>query len=329
MGVYFFYGDEDYLIDKELKKFRGKLDKNFSEMNYVVYDELSPIDLMSVLRTQPMMFGKMMIVINCFELFKEGNKKVDMLSYSWDDKQLDEISSALENNSDMLDIFFVEKYPRDDKKKKPDTRRKIFKLLSKYTTQVFPTIQTFKTADLINQINTIAKEKKLKVETNAAQALIAAKGNNLRDYDTELEKLSLLAHPKNVVTKDMVQELCSSTEDLFNLTDYIMLEKRGEALIELRKLLESKYPMEILSPIQTLVKKWIFMKLNARTLSKSEIGAKIGMHEYVVQKTLEKMKNTKVKYLVDLRKNLTEAEYKIKSGQSFKPEEELENALIR
>ena len=329
MGVYFFYGDEDYLIDKELKKFRDKLDKNFSEMNYVICDELSPIDLMSVLRTQPMMFGKMMIVINCFELFKEGNKKVDMLSYSWDDKQLDEISSALENNSDMLDIFFVEKYPRDDKKKKPDTRRKIFKLLSKYTTQVFPTIQTFKTADLINQINTIAKEKKLKVETNAAQALIAAKGNNLRDYDTELEKLSLLAHPKNVVTKDMVQELCSSTEDLFNLTDYIMLEKRGEALIELRKLLESKYPMEILSPIQTLVKKWIFMKLNARTLSKSEIGAKIGMHEYVVQKTLEKMKNTKVKYLVDLRKNLTEAEYKIKSGQSFKPEEELENALIR
>ena len=47
------------------------------------------------------------------------------------------------------------------------------------------------------------------------------------------------------------------------------------------------------------------------------------------RKDMVKMKNTKVKYLVDLRKNLTEAEYKIKSGQSFKPEEELENALIR
>ena len=40
MSIYFFWGDEDYLIDKELKKYRAKLDKNFAEMNYVVYDKL-------------------------------------------------------------------------------------------------------------------------------------------------------------------------------------------------------------------------------------------------------------------------------------------------
>ena len=62
MGVYFFYGDEEYLIDKELEKYRAKLDKNFSEMNYSVYEKLDYADLISVLRTQPMMFGKMMMV---------------------------------------------------------------------------------------------------------------------------------------------------------------------------------------------------------------------------------------------------------------------------
>ena len=65
MGIYFFYGDEDYLLEEELKKYRAKLDTNFSSMNYVVHDNPSYPDLIAALRTQPMMFGKLMVVINC------------------------------------------------------------------------------------------------------------------------------------------------------------------------------------------------------------------------------------------------------------------------
>jgi hypothetical protein len=60
-----------------------------------------------------------------------------------------------------------------------------------------------------------------------------------------------------------------------------------------------------------------------------EIGANLGLHEYIVKLTLEKMKNVSLKTLVNLRKSLTEAEYKIKTGQVYSPEEELENAVIR
>ena len=158
---------------------------------------------------------------------------------------------------------------------------------------------------------------------------IECKGNNLREFDAEIEKLSLLAYPQNIITKDMVSTMCTSNQDLFNLTDYIMTKNNGKALIELRKLLETKHPMEILAPVQTMLKKWIFMKLNSKTMSFKEIGSHIGMHEFVVQKTLEKMKNIKTKDLVDRRKFLTEAEYKIKTGKAISPEEELENAIIR
>ncbi|MBO6272174.1 DNA polymerase III subunit delta [bacterium] len=329
MGVYFFLGDEDYLIDKELLKYREKLDKNFSEMNYVVHNKLDYTELISVLRTQPMMFGKMMIVLNCSELLKEGSRRVDLLSATFDDKQIDEISSALENNSEMLDIFFVEKYPKDDKKKKPDSRRKIFKALSKYNKQEFLSIPTYKTAELSAIINKMAKSKKVKINNDAIEALIASKGNDLRAFDTELDKLQLLAYPETTITADMVNQICTSNQDLFNLTDYIMLGNKSLALIELRKLLSKKHPMEILSPIQTMLKKWIYIKLHAKTMTKGEIGQKVGMHEFVVQKTLDKLKNTKTKDLVDLKCNLTEAEYRIKSGQAFSPEEELENAIIR
>jgi len=319
MGVYFFYGDEDYLIDKELDKFRAKLDGNFSAMNYKTYDKLSFPDLVSVLRTQPMMFGKMMIVINGLEI----------LSSTFEDKQLDEISSALENNPDMLDIFFVAKYSREDKKKKPDSRRKIYKILSKYNKQEFSQIPTYKTTELTNVINSMAKSKGITVEPQAAAALIENIGNNLREFDVELDKLQLLAYPQKRVTVQMVSEISISNQDLFNLTDYIMAGQKGKALCEMRKLLDKKHPLELLAPTQTLLKKWIFLKLNSKNMSYAELGHKTGQHEFVVKKTLEKLRNIKVKELVVLRNNLAIAEYRIKSGQAYSPEEELENAIIR
>ena len=72
------------------------------------------------------------------------------------------------------------------------------------------------------------------------------------------------------------------------------------------------------------------MKLNAGKMSNKEIGDKLGrMHEYRVKLSLEKMRKVSVKTLIDLKNNITEAEYRIKTGQVFSPEEELENAVIR
>lgn len=334
MGVYFFYGDEDYLIDKELEKFRQKLDKNFSEMNYAVYDKLEFGDLITVLKTQPMMFGKMMIVINTHSLCGTSVKSESLLSVSLDDKQIAEIESALdgnmENNADTVDIFFVEKYAKDDKKKSPDSRRKIFKVLSKYVSQQFTSIPAFKRAELGNIISSMAKSKKLKITQDGIEALIDSKGNNLRAYDVELDKLGVYAHPETTITKSMVEEICSATEDLFNLTNYLMTGKKGEALLELRRLLITKYPLEIIVPLQTMLKQWIFMKLNAGKMSNKEIGERLGrVHEYRVKLALDAMRNIKVKSLIELRENITDAEYRIKTGKTFSPEEELENAVIR
>lgn len=334
MGIYFFYGDEEYLIEKELNKFRSKLDKNFSEMNFVTYNELTYPDLISVLRTQPMMFGKMMIVIYTRNLLAEkGSKKQSLFSAGLDDNQLKEIESALEgnieNNNEMLDIFFVEQFSKSDKKKKPDSRKKIFKIISKYNTQEFASIPTYKTAELGNIINKMAKEKKIKITADAVETLIICKGNNLREFDIELDKLQLMAYPDTTITKSMVEEMTTSNEDIFNLVDYTMLQEHGKALLEVRRLLETKYPMEIIAPLQTMLKRAIYIKLNSKDKSYAEIGRKLNIHEFVVQKTLEKLRKIPVKNLVELKKHLTEAEYRIKKGLSVDAEEELENAIVR
>ena len=64
-------------------------------------------------------------------------------------------------------------------------------------------------------------------------------------------------------------------------------------------------------------------------MSSFELARTVGQNEYFVKLTLQKLKNTELKYLVKLKQNLTEAEYKIKSGQSLYPEREVEDVLFK
>ena len=54
-----------------------------------------------------------------------------------------------------------------------------------------------------------------------------------------------------------------------------------------------------------------------------------GQHEFVVKQTLQKLKNTKLADLVELKENLFEVEYKIKSAEALDIVSEVECAIIR
>ena len=318
MAIYFFYGEEDFNIEKEIDKLKKGLDKNFLEMSFKTYDNPKFADLTAILRTQPMMFGKMLVVINC----------IDYFSKTFEDKELKEITSALENNNDNLDIVFLAQLPRNEGKKL-DSRKKFFKLLSKFNAKEFPTIPTYKTAELEDWVKKQAKSKGIKPSPDAVTNLVIQVGNNLRQLDTELDKLKLLAFPSENITADMVKEICISNEDLFAFSDLLMQNEKDKALLEFHKLLDKKHPLEILATLQTMIRRWIILKAKSGELSNYELSRLTGQHEFVVQKTLQKLKRTNLQDLVALKQNLTEAEYRIKSGQALDVEEEVENAILK
>lgn len=318
MAVYFFYGEEDFDIENEIKKLKNGLDKNFLEMSFKTYDNPKFPDLISILRTQPMMFGKMLIVIDCLDYF----------SKTFDDKEMKEIEKAIEDNNENLDIVFVAQLPRGENKKL-DSRKKLFKLLAKQNAKECAVIPTYKTADLESRITKIAKSKDVKLDKDAMTAIISQIGNNLRQINSELEKLKLFAYPKDIVTASMVREICTSNEDLFAFSDFLMENQKDKALLEYRKLLDTRYPLEILSTLQTMLRRWIILKAKGKSASPMELSRLTGMHEYVVKLNLQKLKNTNLKSLVKLKQNLTNAEYKIKAGLALDVEKEVENALFR
>lgn len=319
MSIYFFYGDEDYNIEQEIKQLKKKLlDKNFAAMNCKSVNNPSFPDLVSYLRTQPMMFGTQMIIINCAEYF----------SKTFEDSQLEEISNALEDNTENLCVVFTAIYPRNEGKK-PDSRKKIYKLITKYAqTKELATLKTYKIEDISNWIIKEAKKLQITIEKDAILSLIEQIGNNLRELIKELEKLKLLAYPETKITRKMVKEICISNEDLFVFADFLLKGDKSHALIEFKKLLDKRHTLEIISAVQTMLRKWIIIKSKSSELPMFELSKLTGQHEFVVKTTLEKMKNTNLKDLVKLKQNLTNAEYKIKSGQSIDNIEDVERVLL-
>ena len=317
MAVYFFYGEEDYNIEQEINTLKQGLDKNFLDMSYKVYDHPKFVDLISILRSQPLMFGKMLVVI----------KSVNYFSKTFEDKEIKEITSALENNNENLDVVFVAELPRDGRKK-IDSRKKFFKLLSKFNAKNFPLIPSYKTAELEGWIKKQASGKKLKMTQPAITTLLNQVGNNLRQLDRELDKLQLVAYPENIVTPEMVKENCISNEDLFVMTDYLLAGEKDKALQEYRKITQKKHYLELFGALHTIVRRWIIYKAKSSKMSATELSRLTGTHEYVIKLTLQKLKNTSLKDLVKLKNNLTEAEFRIKSGKSLIPEDELERVIF-
>ena len=321
--IYFFYGDEEFNISNEVKKFKDKLDKNFLEMSYKYFNNPKYPDFIAALKSQPMMFGKMLIEINCLNYL--CGKSEDK---SFDEKQLKQMQEALDNCNENLDIILVATIP-EDSQKKIDKRKKLFKLFSKYNAKEFAKIPSYKTAELESWIKQQAKSKDLKLSDDVAAEILLQVGSNLRLLDSELEKLKIYSKDKTP-TKETVKEICVTNEDLFGFADFLIEDNKAKALVEYQKLLTKKHPLEILSVLHTLLHGKIQIKANSTNHNADEIAKIINMHPYRVKLEMQKLKNIPLKNLVKLKQNLTNAEYKIKSGQSnLGVDKEIEYAILQ
>ena len=77
-----------------------------------------------------------------------------------------------------------------------------------------------------------------------------------------------------------------------------------------------------------MVRKWVTLKANGSKMNSFELTKLTGMNEYVIKLTQQKMKNTTLKQLVTLKSNLTNCEYRIKSGQALDVEREVADAFF-
>ena len=150
---------------------------------------------------------------------------------------------------------------------------------------------------------------------DTVQFFIERLGTNLRVIDNELEKLKLAVYPEKMVKKEHIQNICTSTEDIFVLTDYILKGQKDMALLEFNKLCTNKHYLEILAVLQTNFSRLAAIKVDSVDKNSFEIASKHRMNEFIVKKQLEKLRNVPMDRIIKIRKNLLEAEYRVKTGE--------------
>ncbi len=322
MAVFLFYGQEEYLMEKEIKRLKDELlDVSFMSMAYKVFDNPPFNILIECLQSAPLMFGNTLTIIH-IDKYLTGNK------LSFDDKQTESINYSLETINDGVNIIFVCKIPRNENKK-PDSRKKLYKTLSKYSqVREFAQYRTYQ-KELNSQIAKMAKEKDLIISSNNISLLIEQLGANLTLIDSELEKLKTAVHPEKTVTSGAVKKYCTSSEDVFALADLIIQGNKNEVLKQYNLLTDKRHPLEIFSVLQSNFQKFIFIKSYEKRMSAKDMSLKLRpMSEFLIGKIQDKLKKTPLDELIRIRKNLTEAEYKMKAGQVVSSETILELAIL-
>ena len=322
MTLYLFHGQEEFLMEKDIKKLKDKLlDKNFLAMNYKTFSNPKFPELMDILGTQPMMFGNSLIIVECENYFDTKAEAV------FDDKQFKQLEDALGSVAQQVNIIFVYKIDRNQNKK-IDTRKKIYKILAKVCeVREFKQLPTYdKTLPAV--ITKLGKENELELTSACTAKIIEMLGSNMRVIDNELKKLKLYIFPKTQPTAADIESVCTTTQDVFKLVDFFILSKKSEAMEEFTRLSQFQHPLATLALLQTTVSRFINLKLLSLNLNAFEISKQLGMHEYRVKLELEKIAQYKYDELLQLKNNLVNCEYKMKSGEKYSDELSVEQLLL-
>ena len=109
MPLYLFWGDEDYLIDKEISKLKKTVLKgDINALNYKRYDNPKFQELESILRTTPMLFGDSLHIIKAEKYFL--NQKKQHLT----DEETAMLIKDFELVSDRVHIVFTCQIPKKE-----------------------------------------------------------------------------------------------------------------------------------------------------------------------------------------------------------------------
>ena len=321
-NLFFFWGQEDFLINSEIEKLKKKnIDKNFEAMAYKKIYEPRFEDLLNTIQTLPMMFGNVMHVIDVNRFFmSDGENSID----DWALKQLEE---AYANKSEKNIVVLRLIIPKESKRK-VDTRKKIYKITAKYAQEKqFPIFRHYD-KELPKVIEKLGKENGLNLNSQVISTIIDQIGTSLGIINSELQKLALTIYPSTEPKISDIKNICTQKDDVFVILEAVFKKDFDKAVYELKKVLEKITIAEVMAAIQASLRSFVIIKANYSKWGKSGLSKKLNRHEFIIEQNYNMMSKISGTELLKLKHNLIKTDYSIKTGECANPEIALEMALM-
>lgn len=285
--------DNYYLFQEKLKdiisstKFENASITNYDLEEENLYNALLDLDTYSFLTEQKV------IIIKNINLLEDNQDTKHLLKY-------------LDNpNNDNLLILTTTKF---------NATKKINKELKKQTNYI--KLET----DLNKEIKNILQG--YEVESGVITKLIEYSNNNIDIIKSECDKLKQYKFDTKKITKEdvetiVIKHIGESTQIVFDLIKDIAIKDKKRAIIKYEKL--KKYNVDDIALIGLLESQLRLMiqiiMFSEKNYSNKDIAATLNIHPYRIEKTKELLRYSNKKDVCNMIKNLSNIDYKIKSGQ--------------
>ena len=251
MTIILYWGDDDFAIAKAVKAIEhSSLDPAWVSFNY---EKIAPerddavMTALSQAMTPPFGTGKRLVWL-----------ADTTLTQSCSEESLAELERTLPQVPATTILLLTSK-------NKPDGRLKSTKTIQKFANvQEFSLIPPWKTEELSQRVQIVAKELGLKLTKDAIQLLAESVGNNTRQLYLELQKLQLLAGGEGQeIDRVMVTSLVvANTQTSLQLAAAIRQGDVGTALKTISDLMNHNEPaLKIVATLVGQFRTWLWVKI--------------------------------------------------------------------
>ena len=251
MTVILYWGDDDFSIAKAVTAIQqSSLDPAWMSFNY---EKINPeradaaITALDAAMTPPFGMGKRLVWLADTTLMQQCSEQL-----------LAQLERTLPQIPATTILLLTSK-------NKPDGRLKSTKIIQKYANvQEFGLIPAWKTEELSQRVQIVAKELGLKLTTDAIQLLAESIGNNTRQLYLELEKLQLLAGGAGQqIDRVMVSSLVvANTQNSLQLAAAIRQGDVGASLHLIAELIDRNEPaLKIVATLVGQFRTWLWVKM--------------------------------------------------------------------
>ena len=248
------YGENTYLIEKEVKNIKKNFGEIIQGINYVAIEQNSLENIIPELQTPAFGYPKKLIVVkNCDLLKKElKTKKTKNMEVA------QKIAVYIEENHQELQettiLLIIEE--------SIDKTNSLYKMIEKYgETKEFKELNI---VELSQTLKSICSAYKVNIDNETIKYLIETSGTSMQELINEIRKLIEYAGTNGTIDKKAVDLLAIPKIEavIFDLTDSLGSKQIGKALETLRNLIYNKEPIQkILITLYNHFKKLYLVKL--------------------------------------------------------------------
>jgi DNA polymerase III subunit delta len=316
MPITIFYGDDDYLIQRNIKKVKQEIiSPEWEAFNYHQF----PPGLDSI---------KAGIAESLTPPLGNSGRLIILENSSWfgamSQESLEQLTQYLPQIPETNTLLLTSK-------KKPDGRLKSTKILTQLATTIkeFNLISIWDHEALRNRVFSVAVYLNLKITPTAVDCLVEAMGNNTRLLFNELEKLGNYTNGKMIEAGDVQALIDNSNANSLELAKAILKQNSSRSWQLLQDLINANEPpLKIVATLTTCFRQWFAVK-QLEPLSNQAIAQQLELkNANRVYYLKQEVKPITINQLETILETILSLEIALKSGQNCLTEKILQMTVV-